>query len=176
LSLQSFLLEYGRVLQVFGVAVVVLAAGWFSQRAKAKLVDGWTHSSYTVFIKVFSMLFLAFVSAAVCFNGRTIFNQDWWVAPAFLGVVISAYLFAYEVFFASLRWNSSSVEVRRFPFGSRTMKFEDIASIKFHSASESVTLRSKQGALVWFPYGYRIGVASLFALMQAQDAGSEDQI
>ena len=161
------------MVQILGTAAVVLAAGWCARRAQPRVVAGWTHSTYTVFIQASSLLFAAFMTAALCFNGLAIFNEDWWVSPVFLLAVAAAYFFVYEVFFASLRWNETEVEVRRFPFEPQTMKFQDIVSVRFHGTSESVTLRSETGAQVWFPYGYRVGASRLFTLIRAATEETE---
>ncbi|HSV50630.1 MAG TPA: hypothetical protein VLJ57_00835 [Burkholderiaceae bacterium] len=166
-------IENGRMVQILGTATVVLAAGWFSRQAQPRVAAGWTHSTYTLVIKALTLLFAAFMTAAVLFNGLAIFNQDWWVAPVFLLTVAASYLFVYEVFFTSLRWNEMEVEVRHFPFRPRAMKFQDIVSVKFHGTTESVTFSSQTGSRIWFPYGYRVGARRLFALMSARDADSE---
>ena len=172
LSVQTFFIEHGRLMQVLATAAVVLAAGWLSKRAQPKLVAGWTHSTYTLFIKALSLLFAAFMTAAVLFNGLAIFSLDW-ASPVFLLAVAASYSFAYEVFFASLRWNDIEVEVRRFPFRPKSMKFQDIASMRFHGTSESVTLSSHEGNRLWFPYGYRVGASRLFALIRTRDEPTE---
>jgi hypothetical protein len=162
LSLQNFFTEHGREVQVLAAAIVVLAAGWFSRRAQPRTIAGWTLSTYSAFIKILSLLFAAFMTAAVLFNGLSIFNDDWWVAPAFLLIAAASYLFVYEVFFSTLRWNEVEVQVRRYPFSPKVMKFHEIDSVKFHGTTESVTLRSQSGIKLWFPYGYRVGTSELF--------------
>lgn len=168
MTLQGFLLEHGRLVQMIGTAVVVLTIGWISRRAQPRVVAGWTHSHYPLAIKALSLLFLVFMTAATLFNGLSIFKQDWWVVPVFLLTVAASYLFAYEVFFSSLRWNEYEVEVRRFPFRPRRMKLQEITMLRLHATTESVTLSNYQGARLWFPYGYRAGAPRLFGLIRAQ--------
>jgi hypothetical protein len=172
MSLQSFLIEHGNAVQVLGTAVVVFAIARFAQQAQPTVHSGWTCSHYTLAVKGLSLLFLLFMTAATIYNGSAIFDQEWWVAPIFLLTAVASYVFAYEVFFASLRWNELEVEVRRFPFQPQKMKFRDITSARFHSTTESVTLSSHGGERIWFPYGYRAGASSLFGLIHGRDSES----
>ena len=165
MSFQNFFIEYGRVIQTSGIATVVFAAGWLARRAKPKVIAGWTYSDYPIFIKMLSLMFAVFMTAAVIYNGSGLFKQDWWVAPAILFITVASYFFMAEVFLTSLRWSDTKIELHRFPFAKRTIKLEEITSARYHGATESLTLVDKSGAKLWFPYGNRAGIAGLFALL-----------
>lgn len=172
--MKDFLSQYGAAIQVLGSAAFVLLLAWAGSRIKSKVVGDWTYSRYPIIGKTVAVLSAAFVTAAIIYNGGKLFEEDWWVPPAFLIMTICFYWLNYEMFFVTLRWNTNRMEISRPPFPTKSVFYSDVASLTFHATTESVTVRSIDGTSVWFPYSFRSGMAELLAKLSRSEGDDDD--
>ena len=119
-------------------------------------------------MKIFAVLFAAFMTAAIAYNGLTLFASDWWVPPIIILLFVGAYWLLYEVFITRLRWNDERFELRRYPFTEKSLQFNEIVMVKHHAATESLTVVAANGKRAWFPYSYRVGMGELFSRISRQ--------
>lgn len=92
LLMKNFLSQYGAATQVLGSAAFVLLVAWAGGHIKSKVIGDWTYSRYPMVGKTVAVLSAAFVTAAIIYNGGELFEEDWWVPPAFLIMTICFYL------------------------------------------------------------------------------------
>jgi amino acid transporter len=160
---QTLLVEYRWLIQVATAAAVALMFGWLARRGQPKTREGWRYSYYPVPVKILAVLFAAFMTTAIAYNGMKLFASDWWVPPIIILMFVGAYWLLYEVFITRLRWNDERFELRRYPFGAKSLPFSEIVVVKQSAATESLTVVAADGRRAWFPYSYRVGMGDLLS-------------
>lgn len=175
-TMNHFLTQYGFVVQLVASALCVIFLGWMAKRALPRVEGEWTYSHYPLAAKLFAIAFALFLTAALIYNGAKLLDEEWWVPLVIITMFVGAYWVVYEMFVTTLRWNSLRMEISRPPLKPKAVRFADITSIDVHSASESITIRAKDGTKVWFPHSFRSGMPELFAALAAGAGahGAED--
>lgn len=172
-NIKAFLVEYRWLVQVAASAGIALLFGWLASRAQPQTRAGWRYSYYPLAVKAIAVLGAAFMTAAVAYNGTKLFASDWWVAPAIILLTIGAYWLLYEIFVTRLRWNDECFELVRYPFAVISLPFSEIAAIKHHPITESLTVIATNGERAWFPYSYRAGMSELFSRLNSDTNATE---
>lgn len=163
---QTLLIQNGWIIQLAAAATVASIFGWLAKKGQPKAREGWQYSYYPVVIKVFAVLFAAFMTAAIALNGMSLFASDWWVPPIIIIMFVGSYWLLYEVFVTQLRWNDERFELRRFPFAAQSLPYSEIVAVRYHATTESLTVVASNGDHAWFPYSYRIGMQDFLSRLR----------
>lgn len=163
---KEFLAQYSWAIQVVGVIVFGWLATWIARRSKPKVTEGWVYASYTLPIKALSAAFVAFMLAALWHNGMALFKEDWWVPPAIIAITAGAFWLAYDVFLTTLRWNEEALELHRAFLPSKVILICEVASIKHHPTSQSISIINMHGLAIRFNANYRMSTSNLLSHIQ----------
>ena len=167
MDLTLLLTKYGWLVQLAGVVAFGLLVNWMAARSKPRAIAAWTYSRYQTPVKLLAAIFPLFMTAALVYNGTALFREDWWVPPAIIVMTVLGFWLAHDVFLTTLRWNDDRFEIFRFPLRPKSIRLEDITSIKHHALTESVSIIDSAGNRVWFSCAYRVGIGDLMARIQS---------
>lgn len=163
---KEFFAQYSWAIQVVGVVIFGWFATWVAGRSKPKITEGWVYAGYTLPIKALSAAFVVFMLAALWHNGMALFKEDWWVPPAIIAITGGAFWLAYDVFLTTLRWNEEILELHRTFLPSKTIFICEVASIKHHPISQTISIIDMQGLAIRFNADYRMSTSNLLSQIQ----------